>query len=60
MIRATVHWECVYINGSPVDLSRADVKRLCKALLDAGFRVRGFWKDIDYCSIDSRIEKGVN
>jgi hypothetical protein len=55
-LRATVHWQCVWINGDAVsNLSRAGVKRLAKMLLDNGVEVRGYWRDVDYRRIDPRI-----
>jgi len=57
-LNATVHWDGVWINGTYVELVKAQQKRLVNALLDAGVPVRGLWRDLDYSSIDKRITQG--
>jgi hypothetical protein len=54
---ATVH-NGIWFNGqlsTALHPSNADLKRLCKALLDAGIPVSGYWRDVDYTDIDPRI-----
>lgn len=55
MIRATVHHDCLWINGHGLNMARPELKWLCKLLLDNGVEVRGYWKDVDYAYIDERI-----
>jgi hypothetical protein len=50
-----VHWSCLWIEGEGVCMSQRKLKKFCKLLLDQGFPIRGYWKDIDYRSIDPRI-----
>lgn len=57
-LSATVHWGGIWIGDSYVDLSPARLKKIVKALLDAGIPVNGYWSDLNYRSIDKRIGPG--
>lgn len=50
--RAYVHYGSLWFNQDP---QGRDVKRLAKALLDAGIPVEGYWADCNYACIDPRI-----
>lgn len=57
-LNAVVHHDCIWINGCPVGgISRAQLKRLVKLLLDDGVKIIGMWPDVSYAYIDKRIGK---